>query len=127
MGLFKQMKDMKTMVSAAPGLIDQAQQLQGAAQAQAQQLQAMAAGPSIAAGDARLTPISGVSLERYAEVVKALQVQQTRTTEDIARVVAAKGLDDATWQAAYEGWNARMQGDMALSTHFGHLYQASAG
>ena len=38
MGLFKQMKDMKNVVAAAPGMIDQAQQMQ----ANAQQMQAAA-------------------------------------------------------------------------------------
>jgi hypothetical protein len=39
----------------------------------------------------------------------------------------ARGVDSAeSWHAAYEGWNARMQNDMQLATHFGHLYQAAS-
>ena len=123
MGFMKQMKDMRQVVAAAPGLINQANALG----AQAAQLQAMQAGTTIAPGDPRLAPIAGVTLERYAEVAKAIQNAQARTTEAMAAVVAAKGLSQEVWDAAYEGWNARMKGDMQLATQFGHLFQASAG
>jgi len=123
MGFMKQFKDMQQVVAAAPGLISQANALN----AQGQALQAMQAGTTIAPGDPRLEPIAGVTLQQYADVSKAMQNAQARTTEQLLAVAAVKGLPQETWEAAYEGWNARMKGDMQLATQFGHLFQASAG
>ena len=76
--LRKSIKDMKTMTAAAPGMIEQAnqlaaqaQQLQAAQQAQAAQMQAMMQGPTILPGDPRLEPIAGVTIEQYATISKA--------------------------------------------------------
>src|ERR1700709_720610 len=87
MGLFKDFKDMKDMVEAAPGMIDSAQQLQANAQAQAAAAQAQfgAAGmggqayvDNLNAGingepsAESLTPITGVTLESYTAIIKEL-------------------------------------------------------
>jgi len=137
--LRKSMKDMKTMVGAAPGLIEQANQLQ----AQAQQMQAanqaqasrsdaahaeaMMAGTTIPAGDPRLEPIAGVTLEKYAEVSKAAALQGADEA-GLVGLALARGVESPeAWTEAYQGWNARMQGDMQLATQFGHLYQAAPG
>ena len=42
--------------------------------------------------------------------------------EDLAR---SQGLTPEAWQQAYDGWNARMKVNLALSTQFGQLYQAA--
>jgi hypothetical protein len=132
--LKKSMKDMKTMVGAAPGMIEQAnqlaaqaQQMQQAQAAQAAQMQAMTAGPTIAPGDPRLEPIAGVSIEQYAAISKAAATQGADEAGLVGLALARGAADAASWQEAYDGWNARMQGDMQLATHFGHLYQAAAG
>ena len=130
----KSMKDMKTMVGAAPGLIEQANQLQAQAQqlqqtqaATAAQAQAMMSGPTIPPGDPRLEPIAGVSLEKYAEVSKAAALQGADEA-GLVGLALARGVESPeVWAEAYEGWNARMQGDMQLATQFGHLYQAAPG
>jgi hypothetical protein len=122
---FKRIKDMKKAVSAAPDMIEQAQQMQ----AQAQQMQAaqMAASGTAAAGtqaiDPRLLePISGVTLEKYAELSKGIG-QRKLDQAGIESFVKLHGVDAADWQAAYDGWNERFKGNMALSVHFGNLYQ----
>lgn len=132
--LRKSMKDMKTMVGAAPGLIEQAnqlqaqaQQMQAANQAQAAQAQAMMAGTTIPAGDPRLEPIAGVTLEKYAEVSKAAALQGADEAGLVGLALARGVISPEAWVEAYQGWNARMQGDMQLATQFGHLYQAAAG
>ena len=132
--LKKSMKDMKTMVGAAPGLIEQAQQMQAqAAQmqqaqaAQAAQAQAMMSGTTIPPGDPRLEPIAGVTLEKYAEVSKAAALQGADEA-GLVGLALARGVESPqAWTDAYQGWNARMQGDMQLATQFGHLYQAAVG
>jgi len=128
--LTKSMKDMKTMVGAAPGMIEQANQLaaqaQRAQQAQAAQVQAMQSGPTIPEGDPRLAPIAGVGLEQYAAISKVAATQGA-DEGGLVRLALARGVGSAeSWQEAYEGWNARMHGDMQLATHFGHLYQAAS-
>jgi uncharacterized membrane protein YdfJ with MMPL/SSD domain len=136
--LKKSMKDMKTMVGAAPGMIEQAnqmaaqaQQMQQAQQAQVAQMQAMQAGPTIPDGDPRLAPIAGVTLEQYAAISKAAATQGAAHVgsddNSLVGLALARGVESAAaWQEAYGGWNARMQGDMQLATHFGHLYQAAS-
>lgn len=124
MGAFKRFKDMKKAVSAAPGMIEQAQGLQ----AQAQQMQAAqmaAAGASAGAGaidPQLLEPIAGVTLEKYAELSKAIG-EKKLDQAGIESFVQLHGVTPDSWQAAYEGWNERFKGNMALSVHFGTLYQ----
>jgi hypothetical protein len=126
------MKDMKTMVGAAPGMIEQAnqlaaqaQQMQQAQQAQAAQMQAMTAGPTVPEGDPRLAPIAGVTIEKYAAIAKAAATQGA-DEDGLVGLALARGVESPeAWQEAYAGWNARMQGDMQLATHFGHIYQAA--
>lgn len=133
MGLFKQLKDMKNVVEAAPAMISEAQALQQQAmQAQASGAYGFAYGAGAAvpqpadvpAGDPRLTPIEGVTLELYAQVSKAAA---TRGLDEagMAQYAATLGVNPAIWPAAMTGWNARMRGDMQLATQFGRLYQAA--
>lgn len=82
MGLFKQLKEMKDMVHAAPGMIDQANQMsanaQGMAVAQQQAAyQQAAASQAAATGTLQAQPgaleaTAGVSLQQYAVIVKAI-------------------------------------------------------
>jgi hypothetical protein len=85
MGLFKDLKNMKDTVHAAPDMIRPAQTLGAQAQAQAQAL----------------------SLERYAQLAKAIGERHLDQSgiEDLAR---SQGLTPEAWQQAYDGWNARM-------------------
>lgn len=125
MGLFKQMKDMKAMADAAPGMVAAAQQMgaqaQALAAAQAQQAAAVTAAAASAPSAAELAPIAGVTLERYAEVSRGLAAYGY----DAARapeVAAAHGIDAADWQAAVDGWNARIQANPAVARAFNQAY-----
>jgi hypothetical protein len=121
---FKKIKDMKRAVSEAPDMIEQAQKMQQQAQ-QMQAAQMAAAGAPGAAGTidpALLEPIAGVSLEKYAELAKAIgerKLDQAATDQ----FVQLHGVTPEDWQAAYDGWNARFKDNMPLSVHFGNLYQ----
>ena len=132
--LKKSMKDMKTMVGAAPGMIEQAnqmaaqaQQMQAAQAAQAAQAQAMMSGTTIPPGDPRLEPIAGVTLDLYAAISKAAALQGADESGLVGLALARGVTSPEAWNEAYTGWNARMQGDMQLATQFGHLYQAATG
>jgi hypothetical protein len=129
-GIFKQLKDMKGTVAAAPGMIDQAQQLSVAAQTQAAVMQAQTAqaGGAAPAGPAEgpdFEPIAGVSLELYTEISKSLATvnyDQTKGPE----MAAKKGVVAADWQAAVDGWNARMKANQAVAKRFNALYTGRA-
>ncbi len=72
-------------------------------------------------------PIAGISLERYAEL-GAEVADHTNDPDAQARIVEGLGVSRADWEAAQQGWTARMQ-DMALmgqvATAFMPLYQAA--
>ena len=124
MAAFKKFKDMKKAVSAAPGLIEQAQKMQE--QAQEMQAAQVAAGRSAGGAGAfdpqLLEPIAGVTIEKYAELAKAVGDRKLDQA-GIESFVQLRGLTPEMWQAAYDGWNERFKGNMALSVHFGNLYQ----
>jgi hypothetical protein len=117
--MFKGFKDMKKAVSEAPALIEQAQNLQ----MQAEQMQAAQMAATGGAIDpTMLEPIAGVTLEKYAEISKAIG-ERRLDQAGIETFVQMHGVTPEAWQAAYDGWNARFKGNMALSVHFGNLYQ----
>ena len=129
MGLFKQMKDMKTMVNAAPAMVDQSMALA----AQAQQMgaaQQAAAGPvgsmpaPIDPNDPMLAPIAGVDLARYAQVSKAIAHYGLRTQDQIDEYLTRAGHTPADWQAASDGWNARFKTNTGLSMMYAQHYGA---
>lgn len=131
MGLFKQMKDMKNVVQAAPGMIDQAQQLgaqaqemAAAQQAAAQQAAAAAqanANQQFEAGGADFEPIAGVSLDLYADISKELAARGYDQSQAV-QVAAGKGVTAENWQAAMDGWNGRMKTNPAVGQQFNKLY-----
>jgi hypothetical protein len=131
MGFFKQMKDMKKAVEAAPGLVSQAQQLgaqaqqmQAAQTAAAQnavvQQQAAAAGAPAPSGP-EFEPIAGVSIERYVEISRACAAAGATDLTQAAAVAASHGIPGPDWQAAVDGWNARLH-NPAVAQRFNQLY-----
>lgn len=72
-----------------------------------------------------LDPIAGISLERYAELA-ARMADSGGDLEVCAQIAADNGVDRATWEAAMNGWNARMSdpqtaGEVAIA--YMPLYQ----
>lgn len=126
MGLFKDLKNMKDTVHAAPDMIREAQSLGAQAQAYGQ---AVAATPGIGTPGvvtpAELEPIAGMSLQQYAQFAKTVGEKRLDQAGTEA-LVSQHGFAPEDWQAAYDGWNARMKVNMALSTQFGQLYQSAA-
>jgi len=71
-------------------------------------------------------PIAGISLERYAEL--GAEVSHTQDTDEQARIVESLGVSRQSWEAAVQGWTARMQdmSDMGqIATRYMSLYQAA--
>ncbi len=127
MGFFKQIKDMKATVAAAPEMIEQAQEMAANAQAMAAAQQAaaqqaqQAAQPTAPAVGPDFEPIAGVSLELYAEISKSLATVNYDQSQGPA-LAAARGVSPENWQAAVDGWNARMRTNPAVGQRFNALY-----
>ncbi len=132
MGLFKQMKDMKNMVAEAPAALDQANQLAANAQVMAAQQQAAAtdaatrqqAAVTAAAVGPDFEPISGVSIELFAQISRDLATVNYDQAQAPA-LANAKGVISSDWDAAVAGWNARMQTNPAVGQRFNALYTGS--
>jgi hypothetical protein len=135
-GLFKQMKDMKDMVAAAPDMIAQAQQMGQSAQGMQANLMAQqqavmgqavahqqAAAGNLAAQAGNLEPIAGVDLATYAKVVKAI-APLGYDQSLLPGIAASHGIGGADWQTAHDGWNARIQGDPAVARAFSDAYRS---
>jgi hypothetical protein len=145
MGIFKQIKDMKDMVNAAPGLVEQAQQMGAQAQQMAAAQQAAAQGRMAQFGGAQpgafgqptafgqqaagpvgpdFEPIDGVSLEQFAEIGKAVAAYNYDGTK-LPEIAASKGIPAYAWESASRGWNDRMMANPAVAQRYNQLYRAS--
>ena len=131
MGMFKQMKDMKDMINAAPGMVAQAQQLsaqahemaaaqQAAFQAQAGQFAGAPYGAAQAGPD--FEPIDGVSLEQFAAVSKGVAAYNYDQSM-LPQVAASKGIAPHAWDAAAQGWNERIRRSRAVAQRFNQVYR----
>jgi len=131
MGMFKRMKDMRDMVEAAPGMVAQAQQLSAQAQQMAAARQAACqtqAGQVFGAGGfaegADLDPIAGVSIEQFVSVSKGVAAFAYDPAK-LPEIAASKGIADADWQTAHQGWNERIKRNRAVAQCFNQLYRAA--
>ena len=129
MGLIKQVKRTRDTLREVPGMMMQARDLA----AQAQELQALqavqGAVPGAALGGAtspeELDPIAGITLDRYALLAKAIGTRQL-SGQALVAFLTDQGHTETEWQAAYDGWNARMKANMPISTQFGVMFQRAA-
>lgn len=119
MGFFKQGKDPKG-ADAVSGLVEQSQQLAAAYQQAA--LHQQAASGQLQPQPGGLDPIAGVSLQQYAIIVKAI-APLNYDQSALPGIAASHGVDGASWQAAHDGWNARIQGDPAVARAFSDIYR----
>ena len=123
MGLFKGMKDMKDAVAGAPGMIDQAQQMQANAAAyQANMGMAGGVPQPIDPNDPILAPINGIDLMRYAQLLKAIGYYQLKSQEQIDAYMQSGGHSPEDWQPAYDGWNERFKANMSLSSLYAQYF-----
>jgi hypothetical protein len=133
MGLFKDIKQMKDTVHAAPSLVEEsmrmaanaqamAAQQQAAAMAQQQAMMGMTGGPTTGPD---FEPVAGVSLELYVEISKGLAAYNY--DQSMAPMVAGQhGIAADAWQTAVDTWNARMKSNPAVGQRFNALYTGRA-
>lgn len=136
MGMFKQFKDLKKTVEAAPGMIEQAQalgaqaqQMAAAQQAAAQQQASAALAGAQAAGVAApaggsLEPVAGVSLQQYAVVSKGLAAYNYDQSKAVV-VAGQHGISAENWETASAGWNARITNDPSVAQAFNAAYRGA--
>ena len=133
MGLFKQLKDAKDMINAAPGMVAQAQQMAAQAQQMAAAQQAAMQAQMAHAGGAQadvdpvgpdFEPIAGVTLDQFAAVSKGVAMFNYDQSKLVA-VAASKGIPASAWEAAHQGWNDRIKGNPAVARRFNQLYRES--
>jgi hypothetical protein len=145
MGIFKQIKDMKDMVNAAPGLVEQAQQMgaqaqqmaaaqQAAAQARMAQYggaqpgafgqQAGSLGQTAGPAGPDFEPIDDVSLAQFAAVTKAVAAFNYDGSK-LPEIAASKGIPSYAWETACNGWNERIKSNPAVAQRYNQLYRAS--
>lgn len=130
MGLFKQMKDMKETIAAAPDMVEQAQQMQANATAMQQAAAVNAANVATQGGTVNVEgpdfePVGPVSIEIWAEVSKGLAAynyDQSKTVE----IAASKGISAEDWQKGADVWNERLQRNPAVGQRFNALYTGRA-
>jgi hypothetical protein len=101
----------------------------GAINARMGQMQGMQAA-AIAADPNLLAPVDGVTVEQWAAASAQLAgLGNNATPQQVAAVFAKNGLDQQKYNAANEGWQAKMQGDTtgAIATKFGEAFAAAQG
>jgi hypothetical protein len=119
MGFFKQIKDLKETVAAAPDMIDQAQQMKVNAQQMAANQQAAMAQAQAqinASTAAAMAPAGGADME-----LAAVNYDQSQAPA----IALTKGVQPDAWEAAMTEWNARMQRNPAVAKAFNALYTAA--
>lgn len=134
MGVFKDMKDLKNLVAAAPDMVEEAQKMAANAQTMAAQQQAAAAqamaqqqatAAAVPATGPDFEPVAGVSLELYAEVSKGLAAYNYDQAM-APQIAGTKGIAADAWQTAADTWNARMKANPAVAQRFNALYTGRA-
>jgi hypothetical protein len=132
-GLFKQLKDAKDMVNAAPGMVAQAQQMAAQAQQMAAAQQAAMQAQMAHAGGAQagvnpvgpdFEPIAGVALDQFAAVSKGVAAYNYDQSK-LVGIAASHGIPALAWETASHGWNDRIKGNPAVAQRFNQLYRAS--
>ena len=81
---------------------------------------------SLAADDAALEPIEGITLERYAELAAARMKQGIATEEQQNEWLGAQGVTPEAWTTASEGWGQRMAAKPAIAMQYATLFQRAS-
>ncbi len=133
MGLFKQLKDAKDMVNAAPGMVAQAQQMAAQAQQMAAAQQAAMQAKMAQSGGAQagadpagpdFEPIADVALDQFAAVSKGVAAFNYDPSK-LVQVAASHEIGALAWETASQGWNDRIKRNPAVAQRFNQLYRAS--
>ncbi len=70
-----------------------------------------------------LAPIEGVTLERYATIVRGIAAYNYDRSM-LPSIAADHGIGVGEWRDAHIGWNARIQADPAVARRFSDIYHS---
>jgi hypothetical protein len=73
-------------------------------------------------GDPDFEPIAGVGLEQFAAVSRGIAAFGHDQSK-LVHVTAAAGIPVRHWEAAAQGWPARIQGNHAVARRFNQFYR----
>ena len=117
MGLFEN----KDSVDSASAVAGEAAVMQQDAYAS----QAAAANQPVDLNDPIWQPISGVTLDKYAQLTAAMARQHLGTPDETQAWLEAQGVQAGTWAEVQTGWVNRMATNEAVRTRYGVLYSQS--
>jgi hypothetical protein len=121
MNIIKGFKDLGAMATAAPGLIESANEM--AATAKAMQGASVPVTASQPAAE-HLAPIAGVDLDTYVRVSKGIAAYGYDAAM-LPAVAATLGVSASDWSLAQAGWAQRIQTDAGIGARFNQLYLAA--
>jgi hypothetical protein len=78
-------------------------------------------GGGVAPSPDALAPIEGVTLERYAIIVRGIAAYNYDRSM-LPSIAADHGIGVGEWRDAHIGWNARIQADPAVARRFSDIY-----
>jgi hypothetical protein len=116
-GLFKDMKDTMDDANDPAGQASVMQQNAYAAQAAANQ--------PVDLDEPVWQPISGITLDKYAQLTAAMARQNLGTPDQTQAWLEAQGVQAGTWAEVQTGWVNRMATNEAVRTRYGVLYSQS--
>jgi len=132
-GFFKEMKQASRLLASAPGLVSNA--LQGQAQSADLQVDQQTAIRQAATAERErvftsalmasaqnvtpqmLEPLGGMAFDDYVGVCRR-GAGHAMDDPGVLALASQHGIDAATWQAAYSGWNERITREPSLASHF---------
>lgn len=128
MGMFQQMKEMKSMMTTAPDQLRNGLEIAANAKLIAEASAANAASfstmpltqPNEAAD---LSPIAGVDIATYGWVTKQIAAVGYDQNQ-LVGFAGQRGIDASAWHEAASGWASRMT-NAAVATEFRRFYDAS--
>ena len=85
----------------------------------------MRTGGGDAPADEALTPIAGVSIERYAAVVRGI-ASYNYDQSMLPGIAADHGIPIDSWSQVQQGWNDRITRDAAVARHFSDIYHGTS-
>ncbi|MCU1359480.1 MAG: hypothetical protein JWN99_769 [Ilumatobacteraceae bacterium] len=76
-----------------------------------------------APSDDALAPVEGVTLDRYASIVRGIAAYNSDQSM-LAGIAIDQGIDVDTWHRVHQGWNARIRANPAVARRFSDIYHA---
>jgi hypothetical protein len=81
-------------------------------------------GAGEAPSEEALVPVEGVTIERYAAIVRGIAACNSDASM-LPAIANHQGVDIDTWPRVQQGWNARIRSNPAVARAFSDIYHSS--